>query len=59
MQNEKQNKLWNRVYIKGHVGLNVSLSEIYSDFLKEEKVVQLSHPSYLQDFSPCNFFLFL
>ena len=29
-----------------------------SDFLKEEKVVQLSHPFYLPDLSLCNFFLF-
>ena len=29
-----------------------------SDFLKEEKVVQLSHPFYLPDLSLCDFFLF-
>ena len=29
-----------RAYIKGCVGLNVSVSQIYIDFLKEEKVVQ-------------------
>ena len=28
-------------------------------FLKEEKVVQLSHPPYSPDLSPCDFFLFL
>ena len=28
------------------------------DFWKEEKVVQLSHPPYLPDRSPCDFFLF-
>ena len=28
------------------------------DFLKEEKVVQLSHPPYSPDLSPCDFFLF-
>ena len=27
-------------------------------FLKEEKVVQLSHPPYSPDLSPCDFFLF-
>ena len=26
--------------------------------LKEEKVIQLSHPSYSPDLSPCDFFLF-
>ena len=31
---------------------------LVQDFLKEEKVVQLSHPSYLPDLSPCDFFLF-
>ena len=29
------------------------------DFLKEEKAVQLSHPPYSPDLSPCYFFLFL
>ena len=29
-----------------------------SDFLKEEKVVQLSHSFYLPDLSLCDFFLF-
>ena len=28
------------------------------DCLKEEMVVQLSHPPYLPDLSPCDFFLF-
>ena len=31
---------------------------LVQDFLKEEKVVQLSHPPYSQDLSPCDFFLF-
>ena len=29
------------------------------DFLETDKVVQLPHPSYLPDPSPCDFFLFL
>ena len=32
---------------------------LVQDFLKEEKVVQLSHPPYSPDLSPCDFFLFL
>ena len=28
---------------------------LVQDFLKEEKVVQLSHPPYLPDLSPCDF----
>ena len=32
---------------------------LVQDFLKEETVVQLSHPSYSPDLSPCDFFLFL
>ena len=31
---------------------------LVQDFLKEEKVVQLSHPPYSPDLSPCDFFLF-
>ena len=31
---------------------------LLQDFLKEEKVVQFSHPPYSPDLSPCNFFLF-
>ena len=31
---------------------------LIQDFLKEEKVVQLSHPPYSPDLSPCDFFLF-
>ena len=31
---------------------------LIQDFLKEEKVVQLSLPSYSPDLSPCNFFQF-
>ena len=31
---------------------------LVQDFLKEEKVVQLSHPPYSPDPSPCDFFLF-
>ena len=31
---------------------------LVQDFLKEEKVIQLSHPPYSPDLSPCNFFLF-
>ena len=31
---------------------------LVQNFLKEEKVVQVSHPLYSPDFSPCNFFLF-
>ena len=31
---------------------------LVQDFLKEEKVVQLSHPLYSPDLSPCDFFLF-
>ena len=31
---------------------------LVQDFLKEEKVVQLSHPPYSPDISPCDFFLF-
>ena len=31
---------------------------LVQDFLKEEKVVQLSHPPYSHDLSPCDFFLF-
>ena len=31
---------------------------LLQDFLKEEKVVQLSHPPYSPDLSPCDFFLF-
>ena len=31
---------------------------LVQDFLKEEKVVQLSHPPYLPDRSPCDVFLF-
>ena len=31
---------------------------IVQDFLKEEKVVQLSHPPYSPELSPCDFFLF-
>ena len=32
---------------------------LVQDFLKEEKVVQLSQPPYSPDLSPCGFFLFL
>ena len=32
---------------------------LVQDFLKEEKVVQLSHPPYLPDHSPSDIFLFL
>ena len=32
---------------------------LVQDFLKEEKVVQLSHPPYSPNLSPCDFFLFL
>ena len=56
MENETSFEI--RAYIEGHLGLNVSVSQTYSDFLKEEKVVQLSHPPYLPDLSPCDFFLF-
>ena len=31
---------------------------LVQDFLKEENVVQLSHPPYSPDLSPCDFFLF-
>ena len=31
---------------------------LVQDFLKEEKIVQLSHPPYSPDLSPCDFFLF-
>ena len=31
---------------------------LVQDFLKEEKVVQLSRPPYSSDLSPCDFFLF-
>ena len=31
---------------------------LVQDFLKEEKVVQLSHPPYSPDLSLCDFFLF-
>ena len=31
---------------------------LVKDILKEEKVVQLSHPPYSPDLSPCDFFLF-
>ena len=31
---------------------------LVQDFLKEEKVVQLSHPPYSPDLGPCDFFLF-
>ena len=31
---------------------------LVQDFLKEEKVVQLFHPPYSPDLSPCDFFLF-
>ena len=31
---------------------------LVQDFLKEEKVVQLSRPPYSPDLSPCHFFLF-
>ena len=31
---------------------------LVQDFLKAEKVVQLFHPSYSPDLSPCDFFLF-
>ena len=31
---------------------------LVQDFLKEEKVVHLSHPPYSPDLSPCDFFLF-
>ena len=31
---------------------------LVEDFLKEVKVVQLSHPPYSPDLSPCDFFLF-
>ena len=31
---------------------------LVQDFLKEEKVLQLSHPSYSPDLSPCDFFMF-
>ena len=31
---------------------------LVQDFLKEEKVVQLPHPPYSLDLSPCDFFLF-
>ena len=32
--------------------------DLFQDFLKEEKVVKLSHPPYLPDLRPCDFFLF-
>ena len=31
---------------------------LVQDFLKEEKIVPLSHPPYSPDLSPCDFFLF-
>ena len=40
MKNETSFEI--RAYIKGCVGLNVSVSQVYSDILKEEKIVQLS-----------------
>ena len=55
MKNETSFKI--KTFLKGRVRLNVSVSQIYSDFLKEEKIVQLSHPTYSLDLSPCDFFL--
>ena len=45
-------------YIKSRIGLNISVSQVYNDFLKEKKIVQLSHLPYSQDLSPCDLFLF-
>ena len=58
MKIKKQISFEIRAYIKGPDGLNVSVSQIYSDFLKEEKVTQLSPPPYSPDLCPCDFFLF-
>ena len=44
--------------LNGLVDVNVSVSQIYSDFLKEERVIHLSHPPYSPDLSPCDVFLF-
>ena len=56
MKNETSFEI--RAYIKGSVGLNVLFSQIYIDFLKEENVVQLSHPHIRQTLVPVTFFLF-
>ena len=42
---------------KGRVGLNISVSQIYSNFLKKVNVVKLSDPPYSPDLSPCDFFM--
>ena len=45
-------------YFNGRVGLNVSVLQIYSDFLKEEKEVQLSHLPFSQTLVPVHFSCF-
>ena len=56
MENETSFEI--RAYIKRCSGLNISVSEISSDFLKEEKVIQLSCPPYSPDLRFCEFFLY-
>lgn len=41
-----------------HDNASAHKAQIVQSFLKEEKLVQLEHPPYSPDLSPCDFFLF-
>ena len=59
MQNEKRRPATGlRCLYLIHDNVPAHKCVLVQDFLKEEKVVQLSHPPYSPDLSPCDFFLF-
>ena len=59
MQNEKRGPATGlRGLCLIHDNTTAHKCALVQDFLKEEKVVQLSHPLYSPDLSPCDVFLF-
>ena len=59
MQNEKRRPATGlRDLCLIHDNASAHKCVLVQDFFKEEKVVQLSHPPYSPDLSPCDFFLF-